>query len=126
MQCRQWVLVLEHIPGKTLTAVAHSKSWDDIYRSCELRLNLVKEITSLGLLLHDIRGPNFILTEKEVVRIDFQPMTVIAPTYDLDHVANMRELEFFNAMLDYFSVEDCEKMLTWAQDKFPAAEYIWG
>ncbi|KAJ6602900.1 hypothetical protein B0H10DRAFT_2080108 [Mycena sp. CBHHK59/15] len=125
-----WVLVLEHIPGPTLTTVAKSKSWDDIYRSCELGFNLVREITNIGLLLHDIRGPNFILTgppgAQQVVGIDFQPMTVIAPTHDLVHVAHMREHEFFNVMLDHFSAEDCEKMLKWAQEKFPAGAYIWG
>ncbi|KAJ7852897.1 hypothetical protein B0H14DRAFT_2580660 [Mycena olivaceomarginata] len=112
-----WVLVLEHIPGPTLTEVTRSKSWDNIHRS---------EITSLGLFLHDIRGPNFIVTDGQVVRIDFQPMTVIAPTYDLVHVTNMRQLEFFNVVLDHFSEEDCEKMLSWARDKFPAGKHIWG
>ncbi|KAJ7861514.1 hypothetical protein B0H14DRAFT_3616904 [Mycena olivaceomarginata] len=68
---RAWVLVLEHIHGKTLTAVARSKSWDDIYRA--------------------------------VVGIDFQPMTVIEPSYNLVHVANRLEVEFFHAILDHFS-----------------------
>ncbi|KAJ7851164.1 hypothetical protein B0H14DRAFT_3662534 [Mycena olivaceomarginata] len=120
-----WVLVLEHIHGKTLTAAARSKSWDDIYRACELGLNLVKETTGLGLLLHDIRGPNFILTGKQVVGIDFQPMTVIEPSYDLVHVANRLEVEFFHAILDHFSEEENNKMVTWAQEKLPTRKYIW-
>lgn len=92
---------------------------------CELGLNLVREITSSGLLLHDIRGPNFILTDQAVVRIDFQPMTIISETYDLDHVADMRELEFFNAMLDHFEEKSCKKLLEWAKKKFPKSAHIW-
>jgi hypothetical protein len=32
----------------------------------------------------------------------------------------MRDLEFFNVMLDHFSPEDSQKMLTWTQGRYPA------
>ncbi|KAJ7698089.1 hypothetical protein B0H17DRAFT_1261183 [Mycena rosella] len=74
--------ILEYIPGPTLDRVAKAaideKEIQDLFN---LGLEAVREITFAGLLLPDVRGPNFILTgppgSERMIRIDLGNATCV-------------------------------------------------
>ncbi|KAJ7084597.1 hypothetical protein B0H15DRAFT_1023739 [Mycena belliarum] len=124
-----WALVLEYIPGPTLSAVCDSKVWDDVHTAFDLGFEFVREITDMGLFLNDVRGPNFILTgppdSRQVVGIDFVPIGPLGATKDRTKI--FQEEEFFHVMMTNFVAgsEDSLEMIKWARDKYPNKAHIW-
>ncbi|KAJ7084595.1 hypothetical protein B0H15DRAFT_932028 [Mycena belliarum] len=126
-----WALVLEYIAGPTLSAVCKSKLWDDVHEAFELGFEFVRDITNMGLFLHDLEGPNFILTgppgSRQVVGIDFVPIEPFPSRITKDSVNILQEEEFFRMMLFDFleDSEDYLEILKWARDKYPNKPHIW-
>ncbi|KAJ7728355.1 hypothetical protein B0H16DRAFT_1734725 [Mycena metata] len=82
-----WVLILEHIPGRTLKDAAKCGQWPHPRHTtmCQSRspfvnmsssfIATIEEVTLVGLILQDIRTPSFLFTGDAVVIINLAWMS---------------------------------------------------
>ncbi|KAJ7155143.1 hypothetical protein C8R46DRAFT_1227097 [Mycena filopes] len=117
-----WVLILEHISGRTLTAVAEGPSISDLQQASKLSIAAIHEFTLVGLIPPDIRGPNFIFTGDAVVIIDFAWTIPIQDPATIAEIADNQQLLLFSEMMQTAG-RLWPELWTWAEHNLP--EHIW-